>query len=167
MLYIMMNCVRWNFVFSVSCNKITLCCKRQYSEAAHCESSVVLMSVDLLVTWPLQFCFRDFWLRYIWEQTNSAERNPYWVANSRSASQEIPRLGIRRFVFVFTISRHWTPFWARWIQPTSSHPISAMFILILSSHLRLPSAQIKIWFCNCTFTRCASHKIEFPFSFLL
>jgi hypothetical protein len=45
--------------------------------------------------------------------------------------------GIWRFITVFTTTHHWFLSWARYIQSTSSHPISVTSILILSSHLRL------------------------------
>jgi hypothetical protein len=44
--------------------------------------------------------------------------------------------GTRRFITMFTRARHWSLSWVRWIQSTSSHPVS-IYILIPSSHLRL------------------------------
>jgi hypothetical protein len=41
------------------------------------------------------------------------------------------------FLTMFTRARHWSLFWARWLQSTPSHTISLRSILILSSHLRL------------------------------
>jgi hypothetical protein len=41
----------------------------------------------------------------------------------------------RLFIVVFTRALHWTLFWARWIQSTSSQPTLPGYI-ILSSHLR-------------------------------
>jgi len=32
--------------------------------------------------------------------------------------------GTRRFITVFTRARHWSAFWARWIQSTPFHRIS-------------------------------------------
>jgi hypothetical protein len=40
------------------------------------------------------------------------------------------------FITVFTGDRYWSLSWARWIQCTTSYPISLRSILILSSHLR-------------------------------
>jgi hypothetical protein len=42
--------------------------------------------------------------------------------------------GTRKFIILFTNSQHWTVFWARWIQPISSHSTFKVQ-LILSSHL--------------------------------
>jgi hypothetical protein len=61
--------------------------------------------------------------------------------------------GTRSFITVFTRARHWSPFWARWIQSTSSKPLSLRPILILSFDLRadlprclFPSELLtKIW----------------------
>jgi hypothetical protein len=47
-----------------------------------------------------------------------------WEANSLSADQRIPFfLWIQRFITTFTRARHWTPFWARCIQPTALQQI--------------------------------------------
>jgi hypothetical protein len=43
----------------------------------------------------------------------------------------------RRYITVFTRTRHWNLSWARWIQSTHSHPMSLRSIIILLSHLRL------------------------------
>jgi hypothetical protein len=45
--------------------------------------------------------------------------------------------GNRRFITVFTRTRHWSLSWARWIQFTISHLLSVRCFLILSSHLCL------------------------------
>jgi hypothetical protein len=42
----------------------------------------------------------------------------------------------RRFIIVFKKARHWTLSWSRWVNSSSSHPMSLRPILILSSHLR-------------------------------
>jgi hypothetical protein len=71
---------------------------------------------------------------------------------------------LERFIIVFTRARHWSLFWARWIQSTPSHPISSRSFLILCSNLRLgfPSwmpithvSMLKVsWFINWTNTDC-------------
>jgi hypothetical protein len=45
--------------------------------------------------------------------------------------------GTRSFITVFTRVRHWSLFWARWIQSTPPHTIYLKSILILSFYLRL------------------------------
>jgi hypothetical protein len=45
--------------------------------------------------------------------------------------------GAKSFITVFTRAYHWSLPWDRWIQSTTSHPISIIPILILSSYLRL------------------------------
>jgi hypothetical protein len=45
--------------------------------------------------------------------------------------------GTRRFITVFTRTRHWSLSWARWIQSTPSHTVSLRSILMLTSYLRL------------------------------
>jgi hypothetical protein len=42
--------------------------------------------------------------------------------------------GTRRFITVYTTSRHWSLSWTTWIQSTSHH-IFLWYILILSSHV--------------------------------
>jgi hypothetical protein len=37
--------------------------------------------------------------------------------------------GTRKFITVFTLALHWSLYWARWIKPLPSHPISVTFIL--------------------------------------
>jgi hypothetical protein len=76
------------------------------------------------------------------------EQNPYWEANSRSASQEIPSIyGIWRLITVLIRARHWTLFWASWIQASHSHLISLGSVLS-SFHLRicLPSGPFSSGF---------------------
>jgi hypothetical protein len=45
--------------------------------------------------------------------------------------------GTPRFISVFTRVLNWFLSWARWIQSTTSHPVSPRSILILSSHLHV------------------------------
>jgi hypothetical protein len=45
--------------------------------------------------------------------------------------------GTQKFATVFVRDRHWSLFWASFIQPISSHPVSLRHILILSSHVFL------------------------------
>jgi len=45
--------------------------------------------------------------------------------------------GSQMFITVFVTSRHWSLYWAIWIQSTTSHPISLRSVLILSYHLCL------------------------------
>jgi hypothetical protein len=45
--------------------------------------------------------------------------------------------GNRRSITVFTTARHWSLFWAIWVQSTPSRPMSLRSILILTLHLRL------------------------------
>jgi len=60
--------------------------------------------------------------RWISCQLHAAES---WEANSHYASQEIPHIyGTQRFITVFTRACHRSVSWVRWIQTTSSHPIS-------------------------------------------
>jgi hypothetical protein len=63
---------------------------------------------------------------------------PYWEACTRSAGQEIPAFyGNRRFINVFTRTRHWIISWISWLQTIPKSPISLRSILIVSSHIRL------------------------------
>jgi hypothetical protein len=66
--------------------------------------------------------------------TNSMEQGSSREADSQSLSQE------SNFITVFTRARHWTVSRDRWIQSTSSHPISLRSIQILSFHL-LPGSS--------------------------
>jgi len=45
--------------------------------------------------------------------------------------------GTRKFIIVFAKTRHWSLSWARWLQSTTSPPISLRSILIVPSHLHL------------------------------
>jgi hypothetical protein len=66
-------------------------------------------------------------------------QNIIWKADCHSAYQKISSFlyGTRSFFIVFTKARHWTLFWASWIQFAPSIPISLSSSLMLSSHLRL------------------------------
>jgi hypothetical protein len=52
--------------------------------------------------------------------------------------------GTRRFITVFTRALHWSLSWVSPIQSLPSHPISPRSILILSTHLPLGLATIKL-----------------------
>jgi len=70
------------------------------------------------------------------------EQNPSSEANSRSSSQEIPRLLWKlKVLYRVPKSPSLVLSWARRIQSTTSHPMSLRSVLILSSYLflRLPS----------------------------
>jgi len=57
--------------------------------------------------------------------TNSMEQSPSWEATDHSASQEIPCLyGTPWFITMFTRAHHWSLSRTRWIQSTSSYPVS-------------------------------------------
>jgi hypothetical protein len=73
--------------------------------------------------------------------------------------------GTRRSIAVFTRTRHWSLFWARWIQSTP-HPISPRSTSILSSHLHLglPSDSFLQAFltyikCNTKFNSCFNNHL--------
>jgi len=65
------------------------------------------------------------------------EQNPSWEANSHIIKKFPTFYGTQRFIIVFTRARHWSSFWARWIQSIHSHPTSPRSVLILLSHLCL------------------------------
>jgi hypothetical protein len=66
-------------------------------------------------------------------------QNVLWKADSHSDCQTIACFiyGTRRFITVFTKTRHWTLSWASRIQFAPSIPISLRSNLMLSSPLRL------------------------------
>jgi len=76
----------------------------------------------------------------------SMEQSP-WEADSHSVKKFPTFYGTRRFITVFTTARHWSLPWTRWIQSTTSHPITLRSILILSYNLRLglPSGLFQIF----------------------
>jgi len=83
-----------------------------------------------------------------------------FLRNSKSSSQSKNTTffyGIQMVITVFTRARNWIPFWARWIQSTYSHPLSLIFISILSSnlHLCLPSVCLSQNSYAC-YTPCSS-----------
>jgi hypothetical protein len=86
--------------------------------------------------WNFGFCYHNLsylvnwltlWSRVYFEKlivTQPVKKLPVFYAT-------------RMFITVFTTARHWSLFWARWIQSTISHPITLRLILILSFHLCL------------------------------
>ena len=70
------------------------------------------------------------------------QQSPSWEADRFSASQEIPRIVWNPKAHTgFKTALHLSLSWARSIQCIPSHPTSWIFILILSSHLRLGLAS--------------------------
>jgi hypothetical protein len=53
--------------------------------------------------------------------------------------------GTRSSIIAFTISRHWTLFWARWIHFTPSHPVSLRSVLILLLHTHTMWFAVRHW----------------------
>jgi hypothetical protein len=90
------------------------------------------------IYWKLYVHIYDIYSRSKSQRySNWNGQSPCWVADSRSATQDIPHLyGSRRFITMFTTARHWSLSSARCIQSTPSHPNSLTSILMLSSHLR-------------------------------
>jgi hypothetical protein len=70
-------------------------------------------------------------------QLNSMEQSSYWVAYSRSAGQEIPRILWMPIVHRRVHNGHWSLPWGRWVQYTSSYPVSLILFLIIFFHIRL------------------------------
>jgi hypothetical protein len=74
--------------------------------------------------------------------THSLYGAGFYLKSCHSAFQKISCFlyGTRRFITVFTKPRHWTLFWASWIQFSPLTPVSLRSILMLSTHLllRLP-----------------------------
>jgi hypothetical protein len=61
------------------------------------------------------------------------EQIPYWEIYS--FSRNIPSSffsWIKKFITMFATVHHWALSWARWIQPTRSHPIYLRSVLLLS-----------------------------------
>jgi len=63
----------------------------------------------------------------------SMEQSPSWESNSSSADQDILLYRTRRFITVFTTSRHWSLPWAIWTQSTISHSILNTHSIIFPS----------------------------------
>jgi hypothetical protein len=81
--------------------------------------------------------FKRFRICKVSKDTTLHEQNPSWETNNSSSDRKIYRTG--SFITVFTAARHQSLSRTRWIQSTSSHPVSFRSTLILSSHLCLPS----------------------------
>jgi len=66
------------------------------------------------------------------------EQSPSWEAMNRSGSQEISTL-LWKSKFNYRVDRSPppVPVRARWMQPTTFHPVSPRFLQLLSSHLYL------------------------------
>jgi hypothetical protein len=62
---------------------------------------------------------------------------PHKLTVTHTAKKFPDFYGTRRFITVLTTARHWSLFWAWWIQSITSHAISLRPILILPYHLRL------------------------------
>jgi hypothetical protein len=85
------------------------------------------------------------------------ELSPSWNPPVAQLVKNFPTCyGTRSFITVFTRSRHWFLSWARSIQSIPPHCFSLRSVLILSSHLRLPSGL---------FPSCFATKIPYAFSF--
>jgi len=51
-------------------------------------------------------------------------QSPSWKVNIHSIRKKYPAFyRIRRFITIYTRTRHWSLFWARWNQSTYSYPI--------------------------------------------
>jgi len=87
-----------------------------------------LLSVNLNITIPKAIILRHALHR----RKNRSNNSITYIAT------ELPKFyGIRRYNTMFTRARHWSQFWARCIQSTTSNSISLKYILILFFHLRL------------------------------
>jgi hypothetical protein len=80
----------------------------------------------------------------------------------------LPFYGTWSFVTVFTRTCHWSICWARWIKYISSHPISLISIIILSSYLYLdrPSDLFSSGF-HCASLTCMLHAPAITSTFIL
>jgi hypothetical protein len=88
----------------------------------------------------LKLCTYTFWLRPLLSHYFDASTNPWaWVLLEKLISQLIRKFPAfyetRRCITVYTKARHYFLPWARWIQPTGSHPIPLRLILLLSMNL--------------------------------
>jgi hypothetical protein len=92
---------------------------------------VFCLKTSLKLHWLCNFEWKDdnylsTWRRVFFEKQISNQLDTKFLTLRR----------IRRFITVLKRSCHWPLYWARWIQSTSSQPISLIPILILSFHLR-------------------------------
>jgi hypothetical protein len=94
--------------------------------------------IILLSTQQLCCCFTIFW---------SFLHKHSWEVNSCSTSQEIPVFyGPRWFITMFTRARHWTLYWATWIQCVPLISIYVRFIIV-PSHLCFAPQRYKFFEC--------------------
>jgi hypothetical protein len=86
------------------------------------------------------------YLRKLKLSNNMRHSRSYKLTVTRLVKKFLACYGTRRFITVFTRTRHWSLSWVTWIQSELSHPVSLKYILILSSHVRvgLPSGKESI-----------------------
>jgi hypothetical protein len=103
----------------------------------------------------VQFILREFTAMSCYKQKNLI--TTLWTTLGRVLLEKLSVINkyrafyiTRRFITVFTRTRHWYLSWARWIQSTTSHRITVRCILILSSYLcqRLPNGNFLSGFPN-------------------